>query len=78
MQHLHDDVHCHRKKFVIEKLDGTKIVSRSRGFTTRTCVKVASNSQTDPSGKIIAPSVSVLLIRHLWPACHHILPVDEI
>ena len=45
---------------MIEKLDGNKVLSRSRGFTTKTCIDVASNSQTDTSGKIMAPQASML------------------
>ena len=40
---------CHvcRKKFLIENLEGTKVVSRKKGFTTTTCVSgVAIGQQT--------------------------------
>lgn len=36
-----------RKKFLIENLEGTKVVSRKKGFTTTTCVSgVAIGQQT--------------------------------
>lgn len=39
--------HVYRKKFLIENLDGTKVVSRKKGFTTTTCVSgVAIGQQT--------------------------------
>jgi len=37
------------KKFVIEKLQGEKIVSRSRGFTVDTCIASANTDQETPS-----------------------------
>lgn len=41
------DPHVYRKKFLIENLDGTKVVSRKKGFTTTTCVSgVAIGQQT--------------------------------
>lgn len=50
--------HLYRKKFVIEEMEGNKVLKRRKGITTKTCVKVASNGQTDSSGKIVAPIVS--------------------
>ena len=36
-----------RKKFLIENLQGTKVISRKKGFTTTTCVSgVAIGQQT--------------------------------
>ncbi len=43
----HFQIHACRKKFLIEILEGTKVVSRKKGFTTTTCVSgVAIGQQT--------------------------------
>ena len=45
MQHC--QLHACRKKFLIEILEGTKVISRKKGFTTTTCVSgVAIGQQT--------------------------------
>ncbi len=56
------------KKFVIEQLDGEKVVSRKRGFTVDTCVASARQSEETPSFRFLPVGEKV---RAYTPCCPH-------
>eukprot|EP00803_Ostreobium_quekettii_P000585 evm.model.scf_882.3 EVM.evm.TU.scf_882.3 scf_882:7681-9827(-) len=67
------------KKFLIEKLEGSRVVKRQRGFTVETCIGVVPESQETPqfrslsSGEKVLESVnrdcSASENQELMPAC---------
>lgn len=55
-----------RKQYSIDELQGSKIVRRRPGVTTRTCIKIASTAQAGGSGNVDAPEVNETLFAILW------------
>lgn len=50
---------CCRKQYSIDELQGSKIVRRRPGVTTKTCIKIASTAQAGGSGSVEAPEVKM-------------------